>query len=86
MWYKRRMAAPYRIEGFGEVVIPSDWLFYTPLARHLRRASNEEAMADLCQLISRIKRTRWERYYGILGGPEMSNMAGLVRQMKGTNR
>lgn len=78
--------APYHVPTFGEAVIPGDWLFYTPLAARLQRANNEEAMADLCQIISRIKRTRFERYYGILGGPEMANMSGIVRQMRGTNR
>lgn len=86
MWYNPLMSAPYHVPAFGEVAIPRDWLFYTPLAMRLRRANNEEAMIDLCRIISRIRRNRYERYYGILGGPEMANMAGTVRTMKGTNR
>lgn len=59
--------APYRIEPFGELVIPKDWVFYTPLAERLRRANNEEALQDLIDIISRVRRSRSTRYMSIIG-------------------
>lgn len=83
LWYNPLMCKPYRVEGFGEVGIPKDWLFYTPLAMRLRRANNEEALQDLVDLISRVRRSRWTRYQGILGGHTMPNLAGKERSLKG---
>lgn len=77
------MKAPYKVEPFGEVGIPSDWRFYTPLAERLRRANNEEAMQDLCDLIARIRRSRLARYEEALGSPVMVTMAGTERLVKG---
>lgn len=74
---------PYRVEPFGELAIPKDWVFYTPLAMRLRRANNEEALQDLCNIISRIRRSRAFRYNGIMGGRETCNMAGVIRRIKG---
>lgn len=76
------MCQPYKIEPFGELVIPRDWLFYTPLAMRLRQANNEEALQDLCNIISRIRRSQGLRYYGILGGEETCNMSGTPRRVK----
>jgi len=74
---------PYRVEPFGGIGIPKDWLFYTPLAGRLRRANNEEAMQDLVDLISRIRRSRLTRYEEALGGPVCVTIAGTERTIKG---
>ena len=77
------MGAPYTIEPFGDITIPKDWLFYTPLARRLRHANNEEALQDLINIISRIRRSRLSRYQGIMGAGITTNMAGTERSLKG---
>ena len=77
------MAKPYTIEPFGELVIPKDWLFYTPLAARLRRANNEDALQDLCDLISRVRRSRAARYEEIMGGPLVVNLAGVEKNAWG---
>lgn len=82
-WYIAGMTKPYRVEGFGEVGIPKDWLFYTPLAGRLRAANNEEALGDLVDLISRVRRSRWTRYKAILGDTTIPNLAGKERSLKG---
>jgi len=73
----------YRVEAFGEIVIPSDWVFYTPIAQRLRDANNEEALQDLVNIISRIRRTRAVRYYAALGDDVTTNLAGRERSTKG---
>lgn len=75
---------PYSVKPFGNIGIPSDWRFYTPLARRLADAGNEDALQDLVDIIARIRRTVVIRYEGILGGQEMVNMAGRKRNMKWT--
>jgi hypothetical protein len=75
---------PYRVEAFGDLVIPKDWRFYTSFPRILAEAQNEAAMADLLSIISRIRRTRGERYYGILEGKKMPNLAGIERDITRT--
>lgn len=70
---------PYRVEPFGELVIPKDWVFYTPLAKRLRDANNEEALQDLVNLISRIRRSRSLRYQHIIGHGLTTNLAGKER-------
>lgn len=77
--------APYRIEGFGTVVIPKDWVFYTPLAERLRRANNEEALLDLCDLISSVRRSRFTRYEGIIGKAITTNLAGVEKSLVGVH-
>ena len=80
------MESPYQIEAFGMLVIPKDWVFYTPLAGRLRAANNEEALQDLCDIISRVRRSRMARYQAIMGGETTTNMAGLERSLKGVEK
>jgi hypothetical protein len=75
---------PYQIAAFGELVIPKDWVFFTRLPRLLAAAGNEDALADLISIISRIRRTRGERYWGILEGKRMPNLAGMERDITRT--
>jgi hypothetical protein len=82
---KIQSMTPYRIEPFGEVVIPKDWVFYTPLAGRLRAANNEEALCDLVNLISRVRRSRWARYQGIIGKPLTTNLAGVEKSLVGVH-
>jgi len=74
---------PYRIEAFGDIVIPKDWVFYTPLAMRLRDANNEEALQDLCNIISRVRRSRSTRYQAIMGNGRTTNYAGKERYLMG---
>jgi len=74
---------PYRVEAFGELVIPKDWVFYTGLPRRLALAGNEDALYDLLTIISRVRRSRGSRYWGILEGKMMPNLAGMERNIKG---
>lgn len=73
---------PYRIEAFGELVIPSDWVFYTPIAGRLHAANNEEALADLIRLISCVRRSRAIRYQAIMGKGMTTNFAGKERYLR----
>lgn len=75
---------PYAVKPFGNLGIPSDWRFYTPLAGRLANAGNEEALQDLVDIIARIRRTTFARYEGVLGAKEMPNMAGRIRNMRWT--
>lgn len=77
------MVAPYRPEPFGELVIPADWLFYTPLAARLAAAGNEEALQDLINLVVRVRRSRGTRYYAVLGANEAPNLVGTPRSLRG---
>jgi len=74
---------PYRVEAFGELVIPKDWVFYTALAARLHRANNEEALQDLINIIARIRRTRATRYYAALGDDITTTLAGRERSVRG---
>lgn len=76
----------YRVEPFGELVIPVDLYFATPLADRLTRAGNEEAMQDLLNLITRIRRTRGTRFHALLGDPITTNLAGVERSLRGLRR
>jgi hypothetical protein len=75
---------PYPIEAFGDLVIPKDCLFYTQLPYLLASAKNEAALQDLMMIVSRIRRSRGDRYWGILEGKEMPNLGGINRNIKGT--
>lgn len=74
---------PYQIAAFGELVIPKDWVFYTELPARLAYARNEEALADLLHIITRIRRSRGMKYHAILGDKMMPNLAGVERRVAG---
>ena len=74
---------PYRVEPFGGIGIPTDWVFYTPLAGRLQRANNEEALQDLVDLITRIRRSRLTRYEEALGSNVCVTLGGTEKVIKG---
>jgi hypothetical protein len=75
---------PYSIPAFGELVIPKDCYFYTRLPYLLAQAGNEEALQDLMSIITRVRRSRGDRYYGILEGKQMPNLSGITRNIQRT--
>lgn len=80
------MEQPYHIKPFGDLVIPKDWVFYTALPGKLAEAGNEEALADLLGIITRVRRSRGLRYHALLGGNSMPNLAGIERSIKGAGK
>ena len=78
--------SPYRVEAFGGLVIPKDCFFYTRLPYLLARAGNEDALQDLMMIVTRVRRCRGTRYWGIVEGKSMPNMAGVEHSMKGVRQ
>jgi len=78
------LSNPYTVKAFGNLVIPKDWLFYTSLPYLLAKAGNEDALQDLVDIVTRVRRSRGNRYYGILEGKEMPNLSGITRDIRRT--